>query len=311
MNSLFSITNKLFKEIPYSKLSEEVKDKINLSFRTEYNNLTKSGQNDIQALGEIMHKYGTIESAGKFAGVDKNTLHKLKDYNVTYENKLFHKTVLIVKLLSFLTAINISSAIAYLIQGVVLLTPLCIVPIAIHLAIAYIFFRVYRKQCRKINYNQVCLSPAQKDQFDIYCDRHKKRFINSIFILIIFIVNYFTVFENSLLANMNRDETIVLVASKAYTFAVGVSFFLYCMFVSHFFLSGVCKTQRDDFKKYTKKVANICGIFLICVLIVTFILNLFIRNPYPVLYILTALFIIIGVIINSFYRCKQLFVVLL
>lgn len=57
--------------MPYTKEHEEAEKKIYSALEKEYRRLIDSGKTDIQALGEIMYKYGDIGKAAALAGIDR------------------------------------------------------------------------------------------------------------------------------------------------------------------------------------------------------------------------------------------------
>ena len=77
----------------------------------EFLRLLKSGKNEVQSAGEIMFRYGSIESAAEFAGIKKDELLGLESDKSSMSPKTFKKLLLKEKLLSFLCAVFILSLI--------------------------------------------------------------------------------------------------------------------------------------------------------------------------------------------------------
>ncbi len=74
LEKICEVTEKIFEDIQYSKKSEYIKEKINTALENEFLRLLKSGKNEVQSAGEIMFRYGSIESAAEFAGIKKDEL---------------------------------------------------------------------------------------------------------------------------------------------------------------------------------------------------------------------------------------------
>lgn len=292
------ISDKLFCDVPYSKSSAVLKDKIAQALEHEYNRLLESGQNELQALGELMHNYGTIEQAAAFAGAQTDVIESMQTVPTFSNRKAFVKKIWLVKLLAVLIAIAVARGLMYLLQGLLLLAPLYAVSVIIDFSIAALFFRLYRKNKAQLHFDTLCLSVQQTAQFACYCDRYKKRLVNSLFVLLGFIVNYSSIFERALVAHMNHDEVLVLITSNLHILAIGFFLFLYQVLVTTYFLNGVSTDEQTAIQRYTKRTALFCGIFLIGAFCITALLRFWIQNPFPILYLLTVLFIGIGLAVN-------------
>lgn len=89
MKSILEITNAIFEKIPYSRQTEEAKTVIQSALEKEYQRLISCGKNDVQALGEIMYKYGTIDDAAAFAEIDLQKLYDSSADKVSFDSRSF------------------------------------------------------------------------------------------------------------------------------------------------------------------------------------------------------------------------------
>lgn len=61
------ITESLFRTIPYSSRTQKAKESITQALTREFEKALECG-NEIQALGHVMTRFGTLEGAAKLAG---------------------------------------------------------------------------------------------------------------------------------------------------------------------------------------------------------------------------------------------------
>ena len=131
-------------------------------------------------------------------------------------------------------------AVMYAIQAVLMKAPVYAVSIAIDLLIVFLAGRLYKKHREKFRYDNIVLSGDVKQEFDIYCDRYKKRLVNAFFILLVLLVNCSGILERAIVANMSADELIVLMCGNVDILAAAVFILLYHTFITHAVLNGVC-----------------------------------------------------------------------
>lgn len=304
IKSISELTDTIFEKIPYNQQTEEAKSRIRSALEKEYLRLLENGKNEVQAFGELMYKYGTIEDAAAFAGINKRKLSRLLSTEPTYDRYMFKKSFHKLQALSVIAAAGISGAAMYMIQAILLKAPNYLFSIVINLLLVFLALLPYRKKKTSFSYESISLSADLKTEFDIYCDRYRKRLVNTLLLLLVCIVNFFGVFERFIAANLNTDELVAFVCSHLFIVAMGGFLFLYNALISRFLLNGVSNSKRTAFWKYMKKAGIICGGFLACLLITALILRQFMKNPFPVIYLMTLISLPLGLVANYNLRRK-------
>lgn len=299
------VTEELFSRVPYSKASEELKNKVNSVLETEYSKLLQNGKNEIQALGEIMSLYGDLETVAFFAGIENDTLEEVLSPAGSMDKKVFKSNFTKARLCSVIVAWFIADIFVMMFQGMILVSPNYILGILFCAAALIPFVLLMRKKSAKMNYESVKLSIDAKSAFELYSDRYKKRTVNSLLLLTGLIANFVSLtFEHASLANMNFNELLVLINSNIYIPSIGILIFIKNVMYLNFLGKAVSDENRSALKKYISASSAVCGVFLLVSLTATRVLKRFVTNPFPAFYIATAVFIIIFAAVNYKKRVK-------
>lgn len=181
MISINDIVYMLFEDIPYSKQSEDAKNKIKEALESKYEKELEKG-NSVQAIGVLMSKYNTIAEAGKLAGfsdeeisewtytkeiTDKKTLKKQfrkarwNIYIGTYSFILI--VVSILNLFLHLSLINLLSVVTFAI-------------------VVIICARNLHKHKSLLKHSSTKLNSNAYKYLTQVSDKYSKRLINAIFI---------------------------------------------------------------------------------------------------------------------------------
>ncbi len=305
IKKLSEITDAVFENIPRSRKTEEARVKIDSALESEYKRLRESGRSEMQAVGELMYRYSTLDEAEKLAGIDPDELD-VDTEQISADRKTFKKVFGKIRFHSILAAWFLCTALTCVYHGILSKAPLHMISMTINCATAAAALVLYRKRSRSLSFDCAAVAPQFREGFAVYCDRYRKRLINSIFLLLALTVVYLSAFEHSIVANMNGDELIVLLISNTYIMTIGLLILfknvLYVRFISGLSL----KEDAEAYRKYCIKVLSACGIFLAAALSLTAILRIFVKDPFPLLYIMTGLFIAAGAALN--YRSRRTFI---
>ncbi len=305
LEKICEVTEKIFEDIQYSKKSEYIKEKINTALENEFLRLLKSGKNEVQSAGEIMFRYGSIESAAEFAGIKKDELLGLESDKSSMSPKTFKKLLLKEKLLSILCAVFITSGMVSICQCILLREPLFLRSAALSGLFGGLFYWLYSKNRKKLSFDIISFSGDMKKQFILYQDKYKKRFVNSILVFTALVCFYIYlalgwIFHGS----FNSDEIISMNASNVYIPMLGLLLCVKNFMLSRFILEGTSKKSRKLFWIYVKKSIALCFLFVIVTLILALISGSVI-NPFSFIYFIAAFSA--GIILNFSKRKKIVF----
>lgn len=259
----------------------------------------------MQALGEIMSRYGTLKTAASLAGADSNKIEQQCQTSEEINKGTFKRMFFKVRLISMISAFFFANTFLLIFQAVFFRSPLYLISILLSLAIGMGFFWLCHRQFLKIDYETIILLPEAKKTFDIYFDRYKKRTINSL-LLFVGLSAFFVsrTFERSPLSNMNHDELSALFILNMNIILLGLSICFKNVIYLLYLGKAADRQMRISVQKYIGKATVICIVFLFISLVGTYILNRFLYNPFIILYILTAIFIVVFFGINYKTRAK-------
>lgn len=297
--SIKELTDKIFEDVPYSKITEDIKDDVTVSMQEKYEKLQQDGKSQIQAMGNIMDNYGTPSSATKLVDADLPN----NDSNMFEEKdlkKLFHS----VRIITCLCAFLIDGIILAVVQAIIEQSPKYLISIFASLLVFTILIWQYRKKIKLFKYDSICLSTKARNKFYVYIDRYKKNVINSVFIFVCAIALFISrTFERAKLSSINDNELLVLVQMNIWI--IGIAIFLLFKYILDlsFLFNAVAEKKRNDFWKFLKKWVIIASVFTAAEIIITAVCSIFVKNSYIILYLLTITFVIIGWLI-SFYKRK-------
>ena len=118
MKSINQLVDKLFTNAIYSRQVNIAKWKIASVLREKYDELLKSGKNEIEAMGKIMSTYGTLKDAGNLAGYSEKEINSWRSENATeklVEKDTFLKFFKIIRLKIYI----LSFLIAFVLTGII------------------------------------------------------------------------------------------------------------------------------------------------------------------------------------------------
>lgn len=297
-----NIVNELFDGISYSKQSEEMKTKVEEALDKKSSEYEKTEPSTLSAEGKVMYEYGTLEKAAEISSTTKNDLINIIDRKPTHGKRELRKDFVKGKTLSIVLALLIMNIVTNIVHCFLLSAPLYLVNTAIEMVISYFLLKQYKKICNRLSYNTICFDSDAKKKYDIYLDRYKKRHINFTYVLLAFLVEFSKIFENATLVKLTTEEIVGLADSEIWVTTIGVALFIYSLFTVKLLLCASSNEAHKAYRKYMQFQYIECGIFALCATVVTVILRQFINNPFPVLYIMTVIFIAVNLLINYHRR---------
>lgn len=206
------ITLSLFENIPYSEQTEKAKIKITESLSSEYEKKLESCT-EIQALGYVMSKFGTLRSAAALAGYSQEDISEWQSDNVT-ELKNLKKIFGKAKRNVYCSSLFISIGIMYLIEMFAWQNIWFLPFAAVTALIGLIPLRKFIKSINKFNIHNSSYSSESHEFLCKMSDRYGKRLINGFGISICFIIFLiFMVLEESTAAHMKTAEIIQYIFS--------------------------------------------------------------------------------------------------
>lgn len=297
--SVKELVEELFEPVAYSRKNEELKEKAADLLEKEYSKQKDSGLTDIQAMGYVMNRYGSLDSVcrlgdGSGASDDKAPM-TLKAFK-----KLFRR----IRILSMLTSIFFTSAFMAAFQGIVMKSPMYIITVTIYMTIGTGFFMLFRKIRKKHPYESICLEKDAKDKFFFCRDRHAIRLINSLFLLVGLLAYFVSLtFGRAKSDSMSYDELTVLVNMNMTLPGIGVFLVIKYLLDNVFLLGASPEKHRKSLLRYAGRLSAICGAFCIISALFVILFRDKLLNPFVPVYFGTAIFIVIGLFIS--YRKRK------
>lgn len=196
----------LFENVPYSEQTEKAKAKIAQSLMLEYEKALE-GRTELQALGYVMSKFGTLEAAAELAGYSQEEIAQWICGDITELNslkKVFTKTRRSVYFASFF----ISVSILYLSKLFAWKNPWLLLFMIIYAAIGAVFLRKYIKSTVQASIRNSAYSSESHGFLCIISDKYGKRLIDGLGISLCFIIFLIVaVLKNSAASHMKAAET--------------------------------------------------------------------------------------------------------
>ncbi len=280
MISIDNIIDSLFSDVVYSKQSEDAKVKIKDALNVEYEKVYEVIGNQIQTVGALMGRYGTIHEAGKLAGYSEEDINQwiCKDEitdKKTFQNK-FRKVrwnIYIVSYCSIMTFFSLLNIILY--SNMIIYTSLILILSALIFATpAAVCIRKLVKLKSLFNYQTIKLNSDGFDYLKQLSDKYSKRLINSIAIGICF--GFYLIFFLSVsIMNMKVKDGELLARFLSMTGMIDIFSFL---IIKNF----LCKKWIDrcfdnnhkrDFSKYKNMLLIISAGYWLLVSLVLILLR--------------------------------------
>lgn len=286
------VTDRLFGAVPYSKESEDVKERVTSSLEGEYHKITDSGQDELKALGEVMSRFGTVDDAAALAGIGEDKLHAISESAQSMDKRTFRRMFFGVRLCLIIAALFGSNILTLALQAVFLRSPMYMISIALSIILALPMLLLCRKSFLKMSYEHVSLLPETKRCFDTYFDRYKKRTVNSFLLFVgLFTLSVVLLIECVLHSTLSYEEVVALIGSNSYIPMIG--FFvcfknvLYLLFLGR----AVSDPKRHETFRYMRTSAAICAAYLVISTAVICLAEYLSPGAYSFFYIFSAIFI--------------------
>ena len=182
MKSINQLVDKLFTNAIYSRQVNIAKWKIVSVLREKYDELLKSGKNEIEAMGKIMSTYGTLKDAGNLAGYSEEEINSWRSENITeklVEKDTFLKFFKIIRLKIYI----LSFLIAFVVTGIIRVFMNNSFENYMYIFMGSLFavlfgVSLYRSE-NNINYKKDIYSYYARGQINRSFDKYTKRLINS------------------------------------------------------------------------------------------------------------------------------------
>lgn len=285
LNLIQQVSNKLFEKVPYSKRTEKIKGTIEDSLQEEYERELES-KNEIQAAGTVMHKYGTIDDAGKLAGYSDDDILSITSSENTVELQDYKKTFRKARINIYLAAIFIISAV---IAGYYVFTGVwsSLIALSIYTALAALFMRKASNKRKNFVDETVSFTPATYKYLRQQSDIYAKRFANSALLGIAGLFYcIFTVMLPYLSSETRISESFAQVLS--YDFIIRVVVFLILKNIMCSLWIGGCLPEKHHKKFYNQTGKLFITAVGYWIIVVSVLLMLKDQLLYPFNYLIAA-----------------------
>lgn len=304
MITVRALLEELFKELPYSKQTDEIRENAARALGEGYQEKISSGANALRAAGELLCRFDTAEKAAEAGGTDREHYLAAVQARHSHSGRELGRYFARVSAVSLLLALLLSLAICNSIQAIILPAPEYAIYVLAYIALSALLYRRYKRLCAEIAYEKICLSPSVKERLDVYSDRYMKRHLNCCLVLLAFAANFFTIFENRLLSTLNLEEFRGLAAVKLGELSLGLMLLLVSLFQVRAVLCALSPSRREAYRKYAHFVYKCCALFVPAVAIIFLAAGRVINNPFIVLYLAAALFIAVFALVNYRRRAE-------
>lgn len=286
------IADRLFAAVPYSKASDEIKEKVTDSLGEQYSRISDGGQDEMKALGEVMSRYGALEDAAELAGVGRETLSTISDSTLSMGKRSFERMFFGVRLCLIIMAWFFASTVNTVCHAFYFRSAFYVVSFLIYFVPVFLLMLLCRRSFLRMSYDRVSLLPEAKRKFDLYFDRYQKRLPNSLLLFVGCYTFYTVTFIESLLhSNLNGDEVVALIESNMYILMLGLIICfknaLYLMFLGH----SVSDTKRRKTRRYMLICTAVCAVYLVLSTALICLAEYLFSGAYKFFYLMSAIFI--------------------
>ncbi len=289
---IYKLTERLFADVPYSKDSDEIKEKVTDSLKEQYHRISDSGQAELKSLGEVMSRYGSLGDAAELAGIGEDKLNAISESSGSMDKRAFRRMFFKVRLCLIIAACFCSYSLILALQAFFLRSPMYMISIALSIVLAIPMLLLCRKSFLKMSYEHVSLLPETKRCFDTYFDRYKKRTVNSFLLFVgLFTLSVVLLIECVFHSNLSYEEVEALIGSNLYIPLIG--FFvcfknvLYLLFLGR----AVSDAKRRQTYRYMRTSAAVCVGYLVIATALTCLAEYLSPGAYSFFYISSAIFI--------------------
>lgn len=198
------IADRLFADVPYSRESDEIKEKVTDSLKEQYQRISDGGQSEMKTLGEVMSSYGTLEDAACLAGVGEDKIHVISDESQSMGKKRFERMFFGVRLCLIIVAWFLASAVNVIFHALYFRSAFYIVSFILNIVPAFAMLFLCRRSFLRMSYNRVSFLPETKRKFDLYFDRYPKRMVNSLLLF----VGCYTFYAVTFIESLDRKSVV-------------------------------------------------------------------------------------------------------
>lgn len=300
-----NITEALFENLPYSKKSDEIRDKISCALEEEYTRLSKD-ESELKAAGIVIQEFSTIEEAAQRAGCTEEEITQLTNReNITDKSalkKLFRKQRIVSYIFAISAIMLFSSTIniflnfhwAYITMAVIfgLFTALMLVK--------------YSRHIKKTE--GISLLPEAGEYIRIVSDSYSKKLVNSIFILIGFVF-YFAVslFYLTRFSESKGSEVLGQISILLGYFNYAVYFVIKNLLCRRLCRQYVTDKINKPFMRSLKQISLLSLAYWILGIIVLVLLINFSKFTYNLLTVIILIFSLLALCYNFTFRGRTVF----
>lgn len=276
-----------FENIPYSEMSEQIKNKIIEQLKLEY-----ACEENFE---RIIEKYNSLEKLGMLAGYSKEDIQKIKGRDTL--TTIDHLKKSFKKRRRNVYKISISFTFFWILIYNFILQPHWLFAILLVLALFLFVFNVFKYQ--KDNSKEMYSLEAYQE-LKRFHDKYVKKTMNTLFLFVAFVVLY-----SVLIVTIGINSKITEVFETIHS-GIGYLEILTILFLKNFLLANWCSKKlsmkkQKEFHHILNKI-TILSIFYWFLYIVTII---FISRKILVLFSLFAVIYGIGILIYNFNGRKK------
>ncbi len=273
MISINDILRDLFENIPYSEKSENAKEAIKEALKVEYSKEIENGKSSIQAIGELMGKYGTIEQAGKLVGFSDEEILNLSCFEQVTDKAMFKKQFRKVRWNIYIASCCLILSIVSLLDVFFFSSWLYLLTTCIFLVPTIVCIRNINRNKKEFNYKNINLNSEAYEFLKLLSDRYAKRSFNSIFIgVIILFYQIFIISVSALTMKLKFGEII----QQVFLMISTTEFFSYLILKNSLckkYLENLDINRNIPYKKHRRilLIASMC--YWVAILSLTFFIN--------------------------------------
>lgn len=184
-NEITKIVDRIFAEEFYSENVNIAKEKVTLAVQAEYDQLIAAQYNDVQAIGILMSKYGTVEKAGELAGYTKEEISSWNQNKAVWIKKDIVKRFRKVRYAIYVGSIGFTFMMAALINLIIFRNLFWSVQLIVYtLSTIFCGWFICKKR-KEFLYKSICLDISGVDYLKRHLDQYFKRMMNSYYIFIV------------------------------------------------------------------------------------------------------------------------------
>lgn len=291
------LTDLLFKDIPLSNLTVEAREKVEIALEKAYQDELKN-YNEIEALGNLMTRYSTVEAAGKLAGYSVEEIKRWSDEQGV-DLKSHRKSIFLLKTFLLTGIFLCICAVTYVMNGFVYRAPMNMVCSAVCAVAGFFCLRKSRRVKSEI-YNTYYDADVRK-HISSQHDKYVKKTINTLIFSVAYVA--YIVIVCVFLFQFKYPDTIQYVLSQN-TVIDFILFLLIKNILLMTFYAFYCRENLEVIKEHIKTITVYTVLYFSVILVaMNFIAKKtkFVLNTY---YVLAVIFGIAVLVYNFTLRKK-------